>query len=311
MLRGAIAALLLAAVGWVGSAQATDDAHERAQAREQFDTGTKAFAAHRYREAARAFEAACAYQPNPVASYTAAMAWERADAPDRAADDYVKALATPGLSEADAAEARNRLDALQKTLGMIDVTGPAGTIVVLDGHSEAKVPARLHGTAGKHVVVVRSADEKVSHRVVLLRVGEVSKLDLLEVTQAAASASCPRVLPSPSETDASLQRQPPMSIRNVLGVGFIGVAVAATGAAVLLGSEALGARDAYNAHPTRGSFDHASSMQLGTNVVWVTAAVFAAGGATLLLWPRRSDASSKANVGLTPVLGGMSMRGEW
>ena len=195
---------------------------------------------------------------------------------------------------------------------MVDVTGTAGTVVSLDARSEAKVPARLHGTPGKHVVVIRTADDRVSHRVVLLKAGETARLDLSEGSAAAPSGSWPQAVAAPGPTDRQPSGSTLLWTGRMVGVGVIGAAVAATGAAVTVGIEALRARDAYNAHPTRESFDHASSMQLVTNVTWATAGLLTAGGFTLLLWPRAPNNTSwTGSVQVAPGPGGLAMRGEW
>src|ERR1700722_13181735 len=86
----------------------TDDA-SATNARSQYNAGTKAFSEQRYAEAALAFEAAAAEKPSPVALFTAALSWDRTSAPDRAADDYARALALPGLPPDKTTQAKDRL----------------------------------------------------------------------------------------------------------------------------------------------------------------------------------------------------------
>src|SRR5690349_17222390 len=64
-----------------------------AEARQQYQQGTQAFQAKRYEEAALHFEAAASFRTNAVALYTAALAWDLATKPERAADAYGRALA--------------------------------------------------------------------------------------------------------------------------------------------------------------------------------------------------------------------------
>jgi hypothetical protein len=308
-----VALLLLTAVAFGASATAADDAEQRAEARRQFDAGTKAIGAKRYREAALAFEAACAYRANGTALYTAGLAWEQAGEPDRAADAFTRALNTPGLGDKESKEARARLDELSTNLGAVSITGPSGVFVALDDHSDAPIPARLHGRAGRHVVVIRHPNDKVGHKNVQLKAGESIELD---ISPPAASASCPLVAPSspsgPSTDRDSQDSVPSFPARKVLGIGFIGTGLAAAGAATILGLEALGSKDAYQAHPNRESFDHASSMQTMTNIAWASAAVMTVAGVTLVLWPARpKDTSFKGSVGVSPAPGGLTLRGAW
>lgn len=308
---GGIARTLILSLSIAAMASAGDDAEQRAEARRQFDAGTKAFAAKRFREAALAFEAACAYRVSGTALYTAGLAWEQAAAPDRAADDFARALDTPGFGEKESDDARRRLDELEKILGIVAVTGPARTVVALDDHSDVPVPAHLHGQPGKHVVVIRYADDKVSHQNVQLKVGQIVRLDVTPRAAPEPSASAP---PPPPTTSVTPPEPPskPMPVRKIVGIGFIGAGVAMAGAATILGIEALGSRDAFNAHPSREGFDHASSMQTMTNVGWVAAGVLAVGGIALVVWPaKKENASVQTSVGVAPAPGGLTLRGAW
>jgi hypothetical protein len=297
--------VMVVALAWSSQLPAGDDVQERAEARRQFDLGKKAFAAKRFRDAALAFEAACEYRASGTALYTAGLAWAEAGAPDRAADAFSRALTTPGLSDDESPEAQTRLSALEKTVGVVVVTGPSGTTVAIDDHTPAPTPARLHGTPGKHFVVAR-LDDRVDHHSVLLRVGDPSTLDVTPA-KPVSSAPLPCVSSSPPAPPPA-----PVPVRKFIGIGVLGAGVAAAGAAAFLGAEALGSRDAYNAHPTLQGYEHASSMQTATNVAWVAAGILGAAGITLIFWPSgkaKSDAS--VSVSLMPAPHGLGMGGAW
>src|SRR5579883_1908948 len=132
-------------------ALAQDDAAS-ASARQHYEAGTKAFADRRFEEAALNFEAAAADKANPIGLFSAALAWEQANHSDRAADDYARALATPGLPADKTAQAKDRLASLEGVLGMASVTGPDGAQVQLDGNTEQPTPVTLHGSAGVHTL---------------------------------------------------------------------------------------------------------------------------------------------------------------
>jgi hypothetical protein len=286
---------------------ATDDA-SATSARSQYNAGTKAFSEQRYAEAALAFEAAAAEKPSPVALFTAALSWDRTSAPDRAADDYARALALPGLPPDKTTQAKDRLAQLESMLGAVAVTGPDGVRVQLDSNSERPVPATLHGSVGVHSLAVRSAGGAIDQRRVVLERGKVVPLDLgpLPPPDATKPPPAPAPEPAPPPPAASDWKKP---------VGFVAVG---TGGAMLLagvvfGLEADGARNAYNAAPAQASYDHASQMQMWTDVAFIAGGVLAGAGIALLVWPQPKHAeappSAPSAIIIRPTLGGASVVG--
>src|SRR5262249_7964099 len=145
-----------------------DDADPAAEARHEYDAGTQAYASKHFVEAALHFEAAAAQRAHGVTLYTAALAWEQANRPERAAGDYARALAAPGLNAKQAANARDRLTTLERSLGTIDVTAPDGWRVQLDALTEVAAPARLHATPGVHVLTIHAPNKPIAKRDVSL-----------------------------------------------------------------------------------------------------------------------------------------------
>lgn len=284
-----------------------------AAARARYNAGTKAFAEKRFVEAALNFEAAAAEKASPVALYTAALSWEQANVPDRAADDYARALAAPGLPADKLGLARDRLASLEGVLGAVTVVGPEGWRVQLDANTELPVPATLHGTGGVHTLSARAPSRPIQRRPVLLERGKTGKVDL---------ATEP---PPPSPEEAKKEPAPPppppppppapagADWKRPVGFVALGVGGALLLSGVVLGSEAIGARDAYRGSPTQDGFDHASELQMWTNVAFIAGGVFAAGGIALVLWPS-SHAPAEAppkteGLRLIPGPGGVLLRG--
>jgi tetratricopeptide (TPR) repeat protein len=293
-----VAALLLflaAAASIPRGARADDDA---AEARQQYNLGTTAYRDRRYVEAALHFEAAAAQRAHAVTLYTAALAWEQANRPDRACDDYARALEVPGLSPQQTGHAQGRVANFEKTLGTLVVTAPDGWRVQLEGLTEVGVPARLHASPGVHKLTAHAPKGPVDRRDVTMEAGQTTRIELED----APSAERPEAAPTRDEPKAVAPPAPPVStpsagIRRPLGFAAIGVGVATLGAGALLGVQALGARDAYDAAPTRAGYDHAQALQTWTTIAFVAGGVFAAGGIVLVLMPEpKANASSSASL---------------
>jgi hypothetical protein len=297
-----------------GSARAQETAPDSAlEARQQYQDGTKAFAAKHYSEAALHFEAAAAFKANAVALYTAALAWDLALRPERAADAYARALEVPGLDAKQTTVAKDRLGALEKSLGTVVVTArEPGWKVQLDTLTEVATPARLHAAPGIHTLSVRIPNKPIERRDVTLEAGKVTNLELKEEPKVA-----PKPEPEPVREQAvdpvepvpARLREPPFwTTLKVVGVGLAGVGVAALAATAILGTSANGAKEAYEAAPSRAGYDHASSLETWTNVTLASGAILAAGGVALILFPIGAD-SPDAHVRMGVAPGGLVLRG--
>ncbi len=304
---------LLVAAEVDARAEGAQTADSAAEARSQYQLGTQAFHQKRYVEAASHFESAAAYRTNAVALYTAGLAWDLASKLERAADAYARALDVAGLDAKQTTTAKERIAVLERTLGTLAVTGPDGWKVQLDAFTEAPLPARVHGAAGAHVLTVRAPGRPPERKDVILEVGKASAMELKEEV---AKAPPPKEEPEapPAAAPVVLSPPPPPSTlwttRRAVGTGVGGIGVAALGATILLGVSATSAKEAYDAGPTRASFDHASSLQTWTNVSLVAGVVLLAGGVALLVWPEEPGRERRGRADLTPSgLAGSGPRG--
>ncbi len=281
-----------------------------AEARTQYQLGSQAFSAKKYSEAALHFESAASFRPHAVALYTAGLAWDNANKPERAADAYARALDVPGLDAKQTATAKERVAALEKTLGTLVVSGGEGAKVQLDALTEAPVPARLHAPPGSHSLSVRAPGKPIDHREVTLEAGKVIELDLAKEAKPAAppaEAEPPASAPPAKEAPPPRAREDFWTTRRAIGVGVAGLGVAVLGAGAVLGIQANGAKDAYDAGPTREAFDHASSLETWTNVALISGAVALAGGIVLVVLPEGDGGEARVHMGLGPrgaTLGG-------
>ena len=308
-------------------------------ARQRFSAGAVAYQQKRFVEAALNFEAAsaAAEKANAIALVSAAQAWELADQPPRAADDYARAIAA-GLPGDRLPNAKDRLATLQGLLGRVEVTAPDGWRVQLDAFTEVPAPATLHGAAGMHTLSVRAPGRAIDKREVVLQPGKATLLELKdtpapdakkEKKEEQAVVTPP---PTPPTVPAPTQESSGAKLRRAVGFVSIGVGTSALLGGVVVGLQALDARDAYGASPSRAGFDHAQSLSTWTNVMLIGGGVFAASGLVLALWPSsKSEASagspaasdgepppgekpkeeSTSSLVLLPTLGGAMLRGSF
>lgn len=271
--------------------------------------GTQAYQAKRYQEAAQHFEAAAALRPSAVALYTAGMAWDLASRPERAADAYVRANDLGGLDAKQVSLSKERVAHLEKTtLGTVIVTAPDGWKVQLDAFTEAPTPARLHGAPGLHSISVHAPGAAIEQHEITLEAGRVTSFDVKTASKPQTSETVPTTEQPLCDTRGSEF----WSARRGVGAAVTGVGVAVLGGALALGFQANKAKDAYNAGPTRLSYDHASSLQTWTNIALISGAVLFVGGVTLVVWPAKERGYvSHAKLSVAPSLGGAVLGGEF
>jgi len=292
-----------------------DEAQDAQDARTQFTQGREAFQAKRFAEAAQHFETAASLRPHAVALLTAGLAWDAAGQPDRAADALARCMDMPGLDAKQSSQAHERLAQLEKTLGTVQIIGPEGTRVQLDGASAWLLPARIHAAPGAKVLhIVPPAGVRLSStkRDLVFEAGTVASLTIEPDRTAtpaargtARTSEAPSVLP-PSPGQEAAPRGTSFSLRQGIGLSLVGASVLGLGAGVVLGTQALSAKDAYDAAPSRAAFDHANGLATWSTVAFVAGGVLAAGGVTLLVLP--SD--KKTNARVVPTGLGLALRVE-
>ena len=113
----------------------------KAQAARDFRGGSEAYARHDYRTAARLFDEAYRVVPRGAAAYNAGLAWESAEEPARAADDYRRALEASDLGAAERADATGRLRALVARGGVEQAVKPAEAPATTDTRGTTETPA--------------------------------------------------------------------------------------------------------------------------------------------------------------------------
>lgn len=265
------------------SAVAVDSPTNSTQlARQRFREAQEAYRDRRYSAAASLFEAADRLAPHPSTRFNAAAAWDEAGEAARAATGYEAALASSTLEEGKRKVAEERLSSLKLELGKILVQRPLGAFVTVDHVQRAPVPTTFYLLPGAYQLQVDYRGETSSSPLdVLAGRDHDVKLDYAE-PEAVAPAAPPeatRPLPLPPPTaDTAISQK-------TWGWVSVGAGVALGGAAVVLGLQALAARDRFvkseNTDPD--ARNEAASLRLATNVLWGGATAAGVTGLVLVL----------------------------
>ncbi len=258
------------------------------EAKKRYAAGQKSVAQRQFVEAALHFEAAHSYAPSGVALIGAAIAWESANLPQRAADAYARSLDEPGLRKPQIAHAKARLEALERSIATIAVSGEDGIRVQLDDNVDVPLPARLHGSPGVHRLTVWSKGKILGRRDMFLRLARI------ESTVVPWRDDAPTPPPLFPLTPVVLPRPAPVvDVLKIAGGALLGAGVAAAAGGLMLQlsagqsrSNAGNAATPESAASFRSNADTTQSFALAS---WIAAGALAAGGITCLVFPRSSD----------------------
>ncbi len=266
----------LAVQAIASSAAAADYDGEATRA---FLAGAAAFKQGDYLAAAAEFERADRIAPHPKPRYNAAIAWLRAGNDLRAATTFDAVLRDPATDAGKRGEASEQLRALDRRVPPVDVVGPAGSVVLFEG-SEQSPPVRLRAAAGEHRISLRYSSGRLAERVIRFEPSVTRTLDFLAGLDAPTRVVVVRTSAAPA---------PPLLRRKVWTPGFVaaGVALASGGLAVVLGTQALAARDDFEDSQRRDADARAraAAYRTWTNAAWVGAGAFAVASAVLFVVP--------------------------
>jgi hypothetical protein len=267
----------------------------------------KAYEQRQFAVAARGFEAANRAAPHAELRYNAALSWELAGDPARAADGYEAALAAGGLGAEQAEQARKRLAKLDQGLGVLVVEGPPGAALRVDGELAGALPARVHAAPGDHdLAVTLPGGEAVAQRA-KVAAGETRKVTF------PASSGAPTAAPSaatPEPSQAAAPSAAKISAARTAGWITLGAGVALAGAAIGLGAATLSARDDFvkGGDHDASLHDRAITLRALTNAAWVGAGVAAVAGGAVLFFAYRTPGPASASVHLSPGSAALRIR---
>jgi tetratricopeptide (TPR) repeat protein len=264
-------ALLAALSLSLGAHELRADDEERAS--RLFQRGAAEYSSGRLVEAAEAFEAAFELSPRGATIYNAGLAWLEVGRRVQAALAFERALAAGDMIDPQLADATHRLSVLRRVLGRVRVEAPSGRVSI-GSVKQALVPITVWLEPGTHRAELSTGDS-LRHQSVKVGAGELQTLRF---------ASEPAE-PGPRVPDASAPAS--SSSRKPWGFVALGAAAAAAGAAIVIGSEGIEARDRFEGSRRQDADarDRAVTLRVWANVAWGVALIGAGTGAYLLLSP--------------------------
>lgn len=256
----------------------------RTAAAESFREAQAAFARRDFAAAAAAFEQTARTVPHAATWLNAAEAWEKRGEWARAAEDCDRALEVRDVEPEIRREAERRLARAVTHAATLEVRGPRGLGVRIDGDAVQTLPIKRRLAPGAHrVVVVDLATERETARDLVLAAGTVETIDVPALAPVAArdaseDRSAPLAPRSGNEpSTGGLSRAPPTSS----WIAF-GVAGAFAVTAGIMGVVTLDAKTAYERDPTHATLDTFRRDRIVTNVTIGGAVVAAAVG--VVVW---------------------------
>jgi hypothetical protein len=266
----------------------------------EFEKGMEFFRRGAHDEAARSFYAAYRASPHPDSLYNAGLAWELAGELAKAATAFEISLGLT-LRQKAREDATRRLRSLARELGRVEVSVPEGSTLRVLGFVIRSPSSVVYLEPGKQRLGVTLPDGSSADRRVVAEAGAttVVLVELPREDSASSSAAPQEPLPQPPRAESQ------SSTTETIGWVSLGVAAAASVAAVVLGIEALRARDDYEGsrNTDRDARRKAEDLRLWTNVAWGTAALTGGGGAVILLTLPPKDAQAGLPVSGVAVRG--------
>jgi len=263
-----------------------DDARERAA--RGYEDARKAFNGGAFQAAAVGFERVFHEVSNGASMLAAGRAWEKASEPALAADDFRIALSTGDLTANESTDAKERLDRLEAGLGRVRLLGPDGTTVRL-AHSEAvHTPAIAHARPGAMTVIATLPDGKELTRSVVVELGGVATVDFRPEEAPRQAAIAVRAPPQESEARLPPRGNAARTAGWITGGGALAAGITAAILAPLFNAK----NNDWNASSKTdgGQRDTVVSLQIGTDIAFLSACALAATSVTLLVFSTTSVA---------------------
>jgi hypothetical protein len=258
-------------------------------------TARQDFASGRYEKAAKGFARAHALSPAAITKYNEGFSWQKANRLPEQADAYQAAIAIGTLDAERSSFARERLNELDRQLGVLVVRKPVGARLFVAHAQGRTIPARVYLPPGEHDVLVRQGGESTRETVMI----EAAEQRFLAVAAAASGDTNGAGDSVPWETIAGWSA---IAVGGVFAVGSI-----ASGAAFLSARSDFVDGGQTDAEQRQRALD----LRTASNVTAGLGVAFGGVGLTLLLLAPESPKPASTSGALVVGPDGLMWRARW
>ncbi|MFH2009086.1 MAG: hypothetical protein ABI333_21025 [bacterium] len=279
------------------------------KARTLLNKGRRAYRRHKYKEAAGFFLKAFEVWPRRELNFNISIAYGRLG-------DKLKAVIYLRAFVKDASEKELRsipkwLREIRDEVAVVNIQGPTGATIIMDGKEVGKVPAELVILPGMHLFVINKEGKRFAKRDWDVKPG---LRRVWEVTEPRAPPVRPPVKVIIKQTPTPLPPPPPPKPRGISMIYTISTAVLAlalAGAAIGTGMKARSLHDDYEAAPTRKLRDDGIQMVNTTNALFGVAGALGIASVVLAIftkWKTKKEKSAAVpELNLSVEQGGASV----
>ncbi len=279
-----------------------------------FRTAQAAFERREYVVAAKAFEHAYQEVPAAASMYNAGRSWQAAGEKARAATSYARALGQGGLTDEETLQARQRLTALQMSLGAVSVTAPSHSIVSIGGISAGRGPSTIYLEPGTHEVHVAFDDGTTRELRVNVAAKQTLSIGVEASTQAPVVQTSQGIAPAQAKSPPAKERRSVVPESNLRWLGWtaLGAGLASAGLTAYLGIKTLRTRNEFadSGYRDQDAHERTATLRLVTDISLVGTVAFGITGGIILYKTRSrpdSDSISQSAVRLSLQCAGTSV----
>lgn len=297
-------------------ARANDDAlseADKAAAAQYFKEGERLFEEGSYAAAAEAFTRAYEIAPHPAVLPNIGLSHERAGNSLMALKRYKEFLATAEMDDATADEIWSRIETLEASLGVLEISCPEGGCTITVDGEEQPIPSGETSVSvtvepGRHLV--EGSGLSGAYRSVNIDVAAQQFKSVILEVDAPLETVEPEPEPEPEPVDEGIRLGAPFFVAT-------GVAVAGGIGIVAFGTRTLKASDTYE---ESGRLDEKAKRtgedsKLATNVMIGITSVAAAAAVAFAIYDLGfKDKKGESEVAVAPLIGpapGIAVAGEF